>query len=142
MLSSLTDVEQQQQEDGQTTFDSNTDETPADQVDASENNLQVTFSEPLATGPRSPTNDTEDGSKTEPAKSILKGTVSDKNKIFEHEFDPSIMRRMTSPEKTTTEKTTDKPAIARRSANLRQVLDILQVTFYVVVHSIELCLPL
>jgi hypothetical protein len=119
----LGDAEQQQQElgDGEKTldFEINKDDTPEDQHDSSENTPQVSFSEPLATSPHSFTNDTENGSRTEPAKSILKGTGGDKNRIFEHELDPSIMRRMTSPRGIET--ATDKPAIARRSADLRYV---------------------
>ncbi len=87
----------------------------------------MSFSEPVATDSRLSANDNEDGAKSEPSKSILKGTVSDKNRIFEHELDPSIMIRMTSPAES--EKTPTKPTMARRSADLRQVLDIWQVAF-------------
>ena len=126
----MANVEQQEPENAENAFDSNTfnnSETPADQLGSSENNLQVSFSEPVATDSRLSANDNEDGAKSEPPKSILKGTASDKNRIFEHELDPSIMIRMTSPAES--EKTPTKPTMARRSADLRQVLDIWQVAF-------------
>ncbi|CAB3999033.1 FK506-binding 5-like isoform X1 [Paramuricea clavata] len=112
----LNDSEQEKL-DAESAFDTNAidNESPTDQLDSAENDLQVTFSEPLATDRRLSTNDTENGTKS--PKSILKGTVNDKNRIFEHELDPSIMRRLTSPEET--EKPPTKPTMARRSADLR-----------------------
>jgi hypothetical protein len=123
----------QENPDAESAFDTNAidNESPTDQLDSAENNLQVTFSEPLATDRRLSTNDTENGTKSEPPKSILKGTVNDKNRIFEHELDPSIMRRLTSPEPEVTEKTPTKPTMARRSADLRQVFDIYQVVPFI-----------
>ena len=94
-------------------------EASTDQLDLTENNLQVTFSEPLTSDRPASTNDTEDGTTSEPPKSILKGTVHDRNKIFERDLDSSIMKRTTSPEGG--EKTPSKPTMARRSADLRQV---------------------
>ena len=94
-------------------------EALTDKLDLTENNLQVTFSEPLTSDRPVSTNDTEDGTTSEPPKSILKGTVNDRNKIFERDLDSSIMKRTTSPEGG--EKTPSKPTMARRSADLRQV---------------------
>ncbi|XP_028400854.1 uncharacterized protein LOC114523978 isoform X2 [Dendronephthya gigantea] len=110
--------DQQNPDDAENSLDGNSLEngTPSDELDASQNNQQVTFSEPLTTDRRSSSNvGVEDAAGTESPKSILKG--SDKNRIFEHELDSSIMKRLTSPEET--DGSLSKTTMERRSADLR-----------------------
>ena len=114
--------DQQSPEDSENSLGGNVVEnaTPTDQLDASQNNQQVTFSEPLTTDLRSSSNVGVEDAGAESPKSILKG--SDKNQIFEHKLDSSIMKRLTSLEET--DGSSAKPTMERRSTDLRQVIKI------------------
>ena len=88
-----------------------------------ETNLQVTFSEPLATdGPLPPnTADNGDDENGDKPKSILKGNDDTKGKISELEVEPYIMKRKISPVGTS-KTVSQKPVVGNSGTDLRLVI--------------------
>ena len=88
-----------------------------------ETNLQVTFSEPLATDGRLPPNAADNGDDENGGKprSILKGNDDTKGKISELEVEPYIMKRKISPV-ATSKTVSQKPVVGNSGTDLRLVI--------------------